>query len=348
MSFAFSGGDLQANYCMQTPDLTDSIPLDNDFHPIFQPQNFRVGIVTNGLGIFYSQDPQWQSSTDMFPSQLYDRILPAVRLASLMLDRSIPFFNRIWHAQEISHPGLLNHTYLDSTQVANCQEMDQTIQSLLSFAACIRFYISSLGRDSPSPSGDIWQGITYSALNSKISPLPQLCIGLEYGFIDFFAGEQYSRASEEGRLRANFMLARLMMHELAHGFRQWRALDEISKQASAQGKEVSIFGGPPTLEPWYCDVTKGPQDPENELGRAWEDWFFNGCIKSIGFRKDYNAPFGFAIISWSDWFERRQKGGISTKPVYTALTAVSISRLFNARFWSSTEATENGVVSTLR
>lgn len=267
MSFAYRPDLLEEYEASRAPDTESTPALQNDIHPLWKQDHFRMGgrveyeaRSLNGL--------QWDDPQSRMPDALYQTIQPALRLASMFLSHSRPFFLKVLRANEIDVIGVnvvARGGLLEDRQLLRCLDPewvpssdDETAydQALGEIAEHFRAYCGD-STTSMIPGSFVW------AMGSCTATPPIWSrIFLASELFDCFSSSRYHQFPMATRQRLLYFMACLMLHELAH------VIGLKKKENYAIRNHVE-----PLFEP--TDVTP-------ELGHAWEIWFFAGFKNTIG------------------------------------------------------------------
>lgn len=245
--------------------------LSNNLHPLFSQNNFRVCALTHETTGTNNEEP-------ILPGATYDRILPALRLASNLLDFSLPFLAKIYFAPLVfpnNLPGAPPTTYaLDPRFVATDAHIHRLRARLAAWATRTRFYCNT-----PSPTagdGGCDKAHTEVRTGGKDLPTPAYTVtSISQEIIAFFAREDYDQLPVNVRTAQLVELAFVLVHEQAHAsfHCRWAEDEEMSAAHRAFIARVT------PVEPLY-HTHLGPQ--YDELGFAWSAWVHGGSVLGLG------------------------------------------------------------------
>lgn len=97
MQYAQNSEDLEANLVLGESGYPGVSNLDNAIHPIWKRENFRVGNIKEQVKMLKMNDGLWDRHPLPLDQKTYQRMEPGLRLASLFLERSGPFFSQLMH-----------------------------------------------------------------------------------------------------------------------------------------------------------------------------------------------------------------------------------------------------------
>src|SRR5271155_3928112 len=102
MSFGFGLNELTA--CGVTSNsnrCSHPIPITNaHVNSFWRQENFRLGSLEDETRTLpLHSNPLWDRQDGMVPDHIYHRMLPALRLATAMLEISSPFFMKVMYAE---------------------------------------------------------------------------------------------------------------------------------------------------------------------------------------------------------------------------------------------------------
>lgn len=155
--------------------------LENDLHPLYQRFNFRASALT--------YDTTGEEAGEPFlEARVYERMIPAFRLASLLLDFSLPFLTKVYCADLV----FVGQLYAFSP-VYECTGADiQRVRDLLvEWADRTRFYTRT--PDPPlGPDGVTFEATTEVRTGGRPFPTPaHSLISIKLRTIQFFTQENY-------------------------------------------------------------------------------------------------------------------------------------------------------------
>lgn len=258
--------DLQrTNFVLSPEERALGSSLENDLHPLYQRSNFRASALT--------YDTTGEEVGEPFLEALvHKRMVPAFRLASLLLDFSLPFLTKVFRADLVS----VGEQYAFSP-VYECTDEDiQHVRDLLvEWAGRTRFYCRTPDPP-PGPDGFTYEAISEIRTGGRPLPTPAhslICIKLRT--IEFFSQEDYDSIDTGTKTSQLVQLAFVLVHEQAHAVfcHRWAEDPDLS-----DGQRAFISRVTPR-EPMY----HMHMDPRyHELGFAMQAWIHGGSVLSRG------------------------------------------------------------------
>lgn len=239
--------------------------LENDIHPLYQRLNFKASSLTD--------DTTGEEIGEPFlEARVYERMLPAFRLASLLLDFSLPFLTKVFCADLV----FVGEQYAFSP-VYECTDADiQYVRDLLvEWADRTRFYCRT--PDPPvGPDELIMEAVSSVRTGGRPFPTPaRSLISIKLSTIEFFGQENYDEIDIETKTSMLVQLAFVLVHEQAHAVfsHRWAEDPELEYEERAFISRVT------PREPMY----HMHMDPRYyELGFALQAWIHGGSIFSRG------------------------------------------------------------------
>lgn len=283
MSFGYRHDMLNAYEAFWAPRTKTVSPLKNDIHPLWKQDNFRMGSRREMVErCVFGLD--WDDASSRMPDDLYKTIEPALRLASMFLAYSRPFYMMILRANEVPVKGinvlvreglLQNRTMLqclDPNWLPRPEDEKAYDEAIGEIAGDFRLYC---GDNSSTIFPD---SLVYAATNHASSPRFWIYNFFASDYFEEFASSRFRHISVQQRHRLLFQFTITLLHELAHVMLRKRRQNDVFLQYEPE----------PLFEP--NDVTA-------ELGHAWETWAFGGTMYPTGFPVDMRN-FG---LRWCPW-----------------------------------------------
>ncbi|KAF7511776.1 hypothetical protein GJ744_003507 [Endocarpon pusillum] len=243
MQYAYHQEDLEANLVLGEPGYQGICNLDNDIHPIWRRENFRVGDIEEEARLLLKNDASWDRDTLPLEQKIYQRIEPGLRLASLLLQQSGPFFSQVLYG--MLQPG----------RVRRLHPLGEVEQWRIRWVDVLENSLTYLSSDS---SVDCPWGETRTQLKER----SRYAVGIGPSLAQVILQPQWHKCSAQTRRYYNFQLATTLVHELAHVAWICRCWDDyLEDPDTAREDEEAILS---------------PSEEQMELGQSWENWFF-GC-----------------------------------------------------------------------
>lgn len=164
LSLALSISDLmkRAAFALSSEERALGAGLENNVHPLYRRINFRASALT-------AEKTRVEEDEQFVKMQVYERMIPAFRLASLLLGFILPFYTKVFCADIIfvGQQYALNPTY-------ECTDTDaQRVRGLLVEATDrTRFYCSTPFVDLASPDDLIALAMPEVRANGGLFPTP--------------------------------------------------------------------------------------------------------------------------------------------------------------------------------
>lgn len=245
--------------------------LTNSVHPLFTHQNFRASALTPSTTGTSTKEP-------ILPIQTYNRLLPALRLASNLLEFSLPFLAKVSFAPLFmsSLPNAPPGYYtLDPAFQPTPTHITRIRSQLTAWAARTRFYCNT--PDSIACNNKAHTEVrTHNGQAPPSTAYTLTTIAQET--IAFFSRKDYDQLPVDVRTAQLVELAFVLVHEQAHGAFHCRWAEDA--EMDAHTREFIRRISP--KEPMY-HMQFPPQF--DELGFAWSAWVHGGSVLSQGLDK---------------------------------------------------------------
>lgn len=271
---------------MSSSTTTLPISLTNPIHPIFQHQNFRATALTHATTGTSPHEP-------ILPKQTYTRLLPALRLATHLLEFSLPFLAKVSfapliipaqaQAQAQQTPG--NYYALDPNFTCTPTHIQRIRALLAGWADRTRFYCNT-----PSaPRGDKAHTEVRTGGGQLLpTPAAQTVTSISQETIAFFSQQEYDSLPTADTRTAHLVeLAFVLVHEQAHAVFHCRWAEDKTLSAI----ERAFIARVSPREPMYHVQYPARYD---ELGFAWSAWVHGGSV--LGLEQGKAAPAGGKLI----------------------------------------------------
>lgn len=324
MQYAHNPEDLHANLVLGERGYLGICNLDNDIHPLWRHSNFRVGDIAEQVRLLETNDSSWDRSTLPLDQRIYQRMEPGLRLATLLLEQSGPFFSQLMHGQlqsrqirKIEPLGDVKDWRIRWTNVVENPHFPSHVIAgqLRTFAdhvtenSLIYFPIDKTGTGA-------WAD-TRATFKDRCRC--RYAIGIGSLLADVICQPQWHRTSAQGRRYYNFQLALTLVHELAHVAWRCRRYNDIIQDPDTENDEVLLW----------------PNEEQIELGQSWEYWFFGGELQAID---TFERPprwlgFGFGPFTIDSGNERSIDYPDCRLGTY-AIPAVCINQFFQKQRWA--------------
>ncbi|KAJ4387306.1 hypothetical protein N0V93_007895 [Gnomoniopsis smithogilvyi] len=267
--------------------------LSNKLHPLFRQHNFRASALTHETSGTSDEEPILAATT-------YDRLLPALRLASNLLEFSLPFLAKISFAPLVfpNIPGAPpSTTYaLDPRFVATDAHIHRLRAQLAAWATRTRFYCNTPGPVADGcggGGGGCDKACTEVRTGGKSAgdhlPAPAYTVtSISQETMAFFARQDYDQLPVDVRTAQLVELAFVLVHEQAHAVFHCRWAEDEEMSAAHRAFIARVT----PVEPLY-HTQVGPK--YDELGFAWSAWVHGGSVLSLG-----TGQGGLILIGYPD------------------------------------------------
>lgn len=245
--------------------------LTNSIHPLFKHQNFRASALTPSTTGTSTREP-------ILPIQTYNRLLPALRLASNLLEFSIPFLAKVSFAPLVmpSFPNAPANYYAlhPSFQPTNAH-IARIRSKLTTWAERTRFYCNTPGAIACNNKAHT----EVRTHNGQAPPATAYTLtSIAQETIAFFSRKDYDQLPVDVRTAQLVELAFVLVHEQAHGAFHCRWAEDTDMDSTTREFVRRVT----PKEPIYH--TQFPPQYD-ELGFAWSAWVHGGSVLSQGLGK---------------------------------------------------------------
>lgn len=239
--------------------------LENEIHLLYQRLNFRASALT--------YDTTGEEENEPFlEARVHQRMVPAFRLASLLLEFSLPFLTTVFCADLV----FVGEQYaFDPVYQCTDEDIQHVRDLLLQWADRTRFYCRT--PDLPSASNKSTTEAT-SEVRTGGRPFPtpaRSLISISNRTIDFFSQENYDEIDAETKTSRLVQLAFVLVHEQAHAVfcHRWAEDPQLSQDCRDFISRVT------PREPMYHMQM---DQRYHELGFALQAWIHGGSVLSRG------------------------------------------------------------------
>lgn len=323
MEYAYNSEDLDGNLVLGEAGYRGICNLDNDIHPIWKRENFRVGDIEEQVRMLEMNDVSWDRSTLPLDPKIYQRMKPGLRFASLLLGQSGPFFSQVMHGElqprqvRRLHPlGDLNEWKLRWVNVLGKPNFHQRV-----IAAQLENFAENVAANSliyfPGDTAvDYSWGVTHTALDERC----RYAIGIGSLLADVICQPQWHKISAQNRRYHNFQLAITLVHELAHVAWICRCWADLLQDPDAATEEAVL----------------SPDEEQIELGQSWENWFFGGDFQPIETAETPPRWLGFSFGPFTrDSGNSESLNYQDCRYGVTAIPAFCINQFFQKERWAA-------------
>ena len=279
MSFGHRLSDLRA-YGISSKSVGRSRPelaTDGTVHSFWRQENFRLGTVEDDALTLPSSSSPRRDRRGMLPDDVYRRMLPALQLATSMLQICSPFFQKILYAEigatvdaEGSEIMIFDPDYEPRPSEAR-EYYDDLVE-------IVRYYRIFTGVSSTTLQG-------YGDTRVLTDATGQIVSCLASGFFQSFESPRYELLTIEALYSMGFMLAVTCVHQLAQTIFEGRDLaDSVGRARRGEAKAP---------EPRFEE-----SDPEAKVGHGFERYLFGGRLGFSGLPADLSGGLG---VIWKPW-----------------------------------------------
>jgi len=325
--------------------------LTNNIHPIWAYRNWsrnmrveKTPIIDVRKGQTKRRTPARPEHCNKLPAHIFERIQPALRLSTLLLEKSLPWFWNVRYApfRFFGHPKR-SELILDEGEWTSAKE--NQIRRDLNIIAQRYFILHGLNS---------WElravGMSASVRANLDADVPEdpdeddytiywqkkehLLTVIAKETIDFIGSRNWLDLPLPVQHRGLFQLAVLMMHELAHILNYYR-------------RDDALFNN----EPYFHR-----SEPTRELGFSWEYYMFGGLITVVdgeltgvkpdknggedlvrGIHRVWNWPHRFCthVQHFGDWKHPKHRvDDLNHPPACWLIASRSIEQFFDMRAWN--------------
>ncbi len=328
--------------------------LTNNVHPIWAYRNWsrnvRAGNVPRVDGKESMKKPlrprAQRARCKKLPTHTFERILPALRLATLLLEKSLPWF---WNVRYAPYKpfGRQKQTVLELDEGPWTQHKENQIRSDLNTIADRYFLLHGIhGWDLNAT------GVSVTCLHNLDADVPEdpdentyvlcwperahLLTVIAKEAMDFIGSSQWLDLPLALQHRCLFQIATLLMHELAHILLSYRADDTLLNN-----------------EPYFRRT-----EPTRELGFSWECFMFGGHItvvdgvltgnkpeseiEGVKMNAEWSHDFHSHVQFFAEWKHPKfRMDDLKHPPGRWLLATKSIEQFFDMRRWNQWLAMPN-------
>ena len=286
--------------------------LTNAVHPIWRYDKFWLG----RLQLVALEEPAGAlamlGSDGPLPDEIYQKMEPALRLATLLLHRARPFLMRLMFAKLLPS-GILDEAYRADNGVQEAQynaTMSELAQTVL------------ICTPDPSEEGEA------TTVRSLVGP-GLLYMTLHPRHYEALAAESWAAADFKDRHHHLWYIAVHLVHEIAHLVWSNRVLDDWIEDPDNPALQAE-----PCLNPSHSH----PLDEPDELGRAQEHFLYQGRFQFYAERSGRRGEvpvselvrLGKTDLLWHQDDSYLDK----SLPQFAVVQPESISRAFYADAWA--------------
>jgi hypothetical protein len=206
--------------------------LENDLHPLYRRLNFRASALTANTTGEDDIEP-------LLEAQVYERIVPALRLASLLLDFTLPFYAKVFCADLI----FVGQQYaFDPRYKCTDADIHRFRDLLLGVSDRNCFYRKTSFIAPISPDEAIALAVSEVRTGGRPFPTPaRSLISISERTNEFFSQEGYEEIDAETKTSQLVQLAFVLVHEQAHALfnHKWAEYPELTNDERDFVRRVS-------------------------------------------------------------------------------------------------------------
>jgi hypothetical protein len=286
MAFALNVDELETNLVLKEAGYRGICDLDNDIHPMWSRERFRIGNFAEQAHLSNTNNSKWDQSPFRLSQKTYERIEPALRLASLLLEHSGPFFSQVLHGQRklpkikrLQPMGAVSEWKMCWVHEVRNPEFSPEV-----VAAQLTTFTDHVAANSL---------VYFNAEGSELASWGEIRLSLEercrylIGIGDILARvicfPVWHQTPAQTRRYYNFQLATTLLHELAHV--AWRA------------RHWTPISGRPRLR--MTEAVLNTEEEQIELGQSWERWFLGGELQPLETGETPPRWLGFSFVPFN-------------------------------------------------
>ena len=323
MEYAYHFDDLEVNHVLGELGYPGICNLDNAIHPMWRRERFRVGSIRKQVRMLKINDGSWDRSTFLPDQRIYQRMEPGLRLASLLLEQSGPFFSRLMYGQLQTPPIKKLHPRggPDEWRIRSVNVVGDPRYPPQVVAAQLKAFAEHVAENSliyiPN---DIAITEAWGELHTTFQERCRYAIGIGSILSDVICQPQWHRISAQTRRYYNFQLAATLVHELAHVAWRCRRWDDLLQDPGAEPEEAVL----------------SPSEEQIELGQSWEKWFFGGELCPIDTFEVPARWLGFSFSPFTIDTENQESMAYKDcRSVNHAIPAFCINQFFQKERWAA-------------
>jgi hypothetical protein len=319
MEFAFDFDELGKQCVHGEAGYPGISNLDNDVHPMFKIEKFRIASAKRERELVDKNDPMFDTSAERMDQNIYERILPGLRLATLFLEHSGAFFSQVLQGEleprqvkriiPGSDGGDWRFLWINVIEeLPRSQYFHALLLNLWTkhVAENILFYFDREHKDDWADS------------HASYQERCRYTIAIGRSLQQYFCEALWHQTKAQTRRYMNFQLAATLIHELAHVAWYYRWWDDRLRDFSEHTEEG------------ICSH----DEEQVELGQSWENWFFKGNFRPLEIT--VNPPL-WAGYTWAPFTRDCENSDSISYPDATcggaAVSAYSINQFFQKNRW---------------
>ena len=265
-----------------------NVALTFSIHSLWKQSNFRKENRIDGILPLLHDPQRFDDPQGIISNVIYERMKPALRLASLFLEISEAFFVKIYRADVVLEQGtpLLDEDFIDD---------DDDVQAyramLVSHSNTVRIYTGYI-QDSRIRNAC---GKSSSFPNERMPVYQQL----NPDYIDWYNRGDYDGQDIQKKNMIAFSMATTLVHEHAHAVWQTRNHAKFTAELDNPRGELSLAEAVARArqrEPYHSR-----EDSQSELGLSWERYWFGGLLPHFNCML---GPYSVAAATgtcWTTW-----------------------------------------------
>jgi hypothetical protein len=320
MEFAFNFEDLGRHFVMEDADFSGISNLDNDVHPLFKRDHFRLASLEHESKLLLKNDPTFDVSAQRLNEEIYQRILPGLRLATLFFEHSGPFFSQVLQGEleprKVKRLNIWGEVENWTVQWVNVIEEVRFSQTLIAMQR--DYFAQHLAENTLFYFDDALED-HWAEARPSYRERCRYTIGMGKNISRLFCEAPWHQTKAQTRCFMNFQLATTLIHELAHVAWYYRWWD------------YRLLRHPDHKEEAICSH----DEVQIELGQSWETWFFKGCLRPM----TLEHPPRWVGYTWAPFTRDCENTEAVTYPDTThacsAVPAYSINQFFQKERWES-------------
>ena len=298
---------------------TEHKPLDNAIHDLWQQRNFRSENKAQGAH-------EYENPQGAMADTVYKRMMPALRLATLLHAMSTEYFRKIYRAN------VVNNT-LDGNFKSDENDKAAYKTMLESLSNKMRIYMEI--RNDPTgrcPHGRCGLGPDYRPVYLELNS----------DYRDWYSRVDYDVLDIQRQNTIACSLAVTLVHEHAHAV--WRMRDWPRWWAEWQ-RNYKLVGGGTNNDPegdavkealllsHHGEPAESSSDSEVELGKSWESYMFGGLFPHFNHVQGLLSIQAMTGTCWRRWDTMNE----AVIPNWWVIAVRTYNQFFNKDAWRDEE-----------
>ncbi|RVX75074.1 hypothetical protein B0A52_01351 [Exophiala mesophila] len=261
---------------------------------------------------------EWLRNKEFLVSdEFYQRIRPALVLATRFIENSRDFYDSIWAGIQRDNGDILEEDSHHNNPFINMWN-----ESVLDQMSNFQIYLGHHPNfDAYNSSAHIHWGVYPTTQVERISTI---ALHIGQNFTTFFQHPEYQEWPQQKKNRILFLLAATLTHEVAHVCWRFRCMS-IARRSKNYNDSAD--------EPY-----RHKDDPERELGFAWEDWALGGLVTTLhrdpstDDHGEQDTPYTLAeevgLTRWRDYVNKTRDSSL-----FLPISPDLLDAMFDSKVW---------------